>query len=120
MSIDPEQARRSSCHGAGDAADGHGVITAERERDRATLYRLEHTLAQEPAHLGDGWYDVLPRQVGGLRRLDVAEVRHRQAELTDPGHQAGITQRRWAHVGAAHGLAEIERRAHDVDRRRRR
>ena len=121
MGVDPDHAAGLPGSGgeAGERPDRDRVVAAEHERPRA----LAHRLLDQRRELRAGLEDLrqVPRPLVdererlGLRRDDVAAVGDGEADLGQPLLEPCVPDRRRAHVDAAPGLAEVERRADDRD-----
>ncbi len=121
MGVDPDHASgltrgRSK---TGQGADRDRMVAAEHEGQRTVAGRLLDERGERGAGLQD-----LGEKTGpvvdegerlGLGRDDVAAVEDRERDRRQPLLEPRVADRRRAHVDAAAGLAEVERRADDRD-----
>ena len=117
MGIEPENSARPGRGEPAERADRDRVVAAENQRDEAFLTN-SLDLGRDPRA---GVQDLVQeaRLLGaarpGLRegRLDVASILDVDPGAGELSVQAGIANRRWAHVDAAAPCAEIESGSHD-------
>ena len=121
MRVDPDHAaglargRRE----AGKGPDRDRMVAAEHEGQRTVPRRLLDERGERGAGLQDLGQEPRPlvheRERLRLGRDDVAAVEDGERDLRQPLLEPGVADRRRAHVDAASGLAEVERRADDRD-----